>query len=484
LQIKDDPKDESTVYFINDKDRDKISEKLWFYKYRSVPTIKFQVYYTNPSGEYNIKYLGEPRIPKKSLTEAEILKHVQANIHLASTYYNGPETESYLTKYYKSEKDPNKIISAAYDFYRYKGYYTNNESFIGTMGHILKKKKIPFDVLITVPNSISTIDKVVLPGELYYIIRVKTPEPIYICPFGENTLYNDIEPLLQGTKAFAWNITDRFSDQKLVKVTIPVINAELNNESNKLKVILDESDFNIVKVNMEVTLKGASKSSQQKSLLDYYDCRDEECKILNQKTELEKIKNKKEKAEMQNKLERRNEEFITERDKIIKSMVEEGFQAKVISVNNFSLKQNGRWSNNPDMVYSEDFELEGLVKKVGQNYIFEVGKLIGKQLELAEEDKKREYDIFMPYARSFTNEVIIDIPEGYTVDGIEKLNVSSKNESGGFSSVAKIQDNKIVINTLKIYYHNFEKLEDWKKLEDFLEEAYKFSQQKVLLKKI
>jgi len=482
LQIKDDPKDESTVYYINDTNRDKITEKLWFYKYRSIPTIKFQVYYTNPAGEYDLKYLGEPRIPKKSLTEAEMLKHVQSNIHLSST--KSWEIESYLGKYHKAEKDPIKIVNAAYDFYRYNGYYYSNGDFIGTMGSILKKKKIPFDVLITVPSSISTIDKVVLPGELYYIIRVKTPELIYVCPFGDNTLYNDIEPLLQGTEAYAWNITDRTSEQKLVKVNIPVINAEQNSESNKLKVELDEADFNKVKIHMDVTVKGAAKTAQQKSLMDYQDCKDEECRLLNQKTDLEKIKNKKDKLEMQNKLERTKEENAAEREKIIKSMAEEGFHAKVIAVTNFSLKQTGRWSNNPDLIYSEDIELEGLIKKVGPNYLFEVGKLIGKQLELSEEDKKREYDIYMPYARSFNNEVIIDIPEGYSVEGIEALNITKKSEAGGFTSVAKISDNKIIINTVKVYNHNFEKLEDWKKLEDFLEEAYKFTQQKVLLKKI
>jgi hypothetical protein len=49
----------------------------------------------------------------------------------------------------------------------------------------------------------------------------------------------------------------------------------------------------------------------------------------------------------------------------------------------------------------------------------------------------------MPFPRSFSYRVEFSIPSGYAIDGVDKLNMSAENETGGFKSVAKQEGNKL-----------------------------------------
>jgi hypothetical protein len=72
---------------------------------------------------------------------------------------------------------------------------------------------------------------------------------------------------------------------------------------------------------------------------------------------------------------------------------------------------------------------------------------------------------------------------GYTVDGLQELNYNVDNESGSFVSSAKMDGNKLVFSTQKIYKKNYDKKEQWPNYVAFLEAAYRFTQAKVVLKK-
>ena len=110
--------------------------------------------------------------------------------------------------------------------------------------------------------------------------------------------------------------------------------------------------------------------------------------------------------------------------------------------------------------------------------------MIGDQIKLdSNEMKTRQTDIWMPFARTIENTITLAIPSGYTVDGLQDLNMSVDNESGSFISTAKLDNDKLVITTKKLYKKNFDKKEAWPNYIAFLEPAYKFSQAKIVLKK-
>jgi hypothetical protein len=134
--------------------------------------------------------------------------------------------------------------------------------------------------------------------------------------------------------------------------------------------------------------------------------------------------------------------------------------------------------------FTENYQIRGLLRKAGINYIFQAGKLIGTQVEINEEELKRKYDVYSDCPRTYTNEISITIPEGYKVLGLEKLLMNVSNETGSFLSKAWMDGNVLKIKTTKIYLHNFEKNNDWAKMVQFLDAAYDFTQARVLLKKI
>lgn len=76
------------------------------------------------------------------------------------------------------------------------------------------------------------------------------------------------------------------------------------------------------------------------------------------------------------------------------------------------------------------------------------------------------------------------IPEGYTVQGIEKLNSTVENATGGFTSKARIENNALIIEVIKNYKTNFEKKANWPLMVSFMEAAHSFNQQQILLEKI
>jgi len=168
----------------------------------------------------------------------------------------------------------------------------------------------------------------------------------------------------------------------------------------------------------------------------------------------------------------------------MKEELEKDLDAKVTTYEQFKLKQVGMWADQPDLIYEDKFQVEGLLTPVKAGYLLDAGKLVGKQMELTKEQLTRKNDVYMPCARSYSNDLEITIPNGYEVKGLEKLTYNETNPTGGFVSQAKVEGNLLKISTKKYYTHNFEKAADWPQLTSFMETAYAFTQQKILLQKV
>ena len=148
------------------------------------------------------------------------------------------------------------------------------------------------------------------------------------------------------------------------------------------------------------------------------------------------------------------------------------------------MQQDGRSGDSATLQYKEKFSVKKLISKAGKNYIFEAGKLIGGQIKLEpSEITKRETDIWIPSARVIENNITINIPAGYTVEGLQDLEMNVDNPSGSFVSTASVAENKLLIKTKKVYKNNFDKKETWPNYVAFLEQAYKLSQARIVLKK-
>src|SRR6185436_17094277 len=124
-----------------------------------------------------------------------------------------------------------------------------------------------------------------------------------------------------------------------------------------------------------------------------------------------------------------------------KKQLEDDFN--VVSYDEYKLVTDGRFDDDPALEYKEKFVVKGLINKAGKNYLFDVGKIIGKQFELKEKELKRQSNINQGFARTITNTITITLPAGYGVDGLTDLNTTVDNEPMSFKSTATFDAGKV-----------------------------------------
>ncbi len=176
------------------------------------------------------------------------------------------------------------------------------------------------------------------------------------------------------------------------------------------------------------------------------------------------------------------DEKVKERNELMEKDIKDEFDLE--KYGNFELLDNGRYGDTATLKFKETFSLKKMISRAGRNYVFDAGKLIGDQIKLEQKElADRQGDIWIPNARVIENNITINVPAGYTVEGVQELNMSVDNESGAFTSTVKTEGDKLIISTRKIYKKNFDKKEAWPNYVAFLEAGYKFSQAKIVLKK-
>lgn len=102
-----------------------------------------------------------------------------------------------------------------------------------------------------------------------------------------------------------------------------------------------------------------------------------------------------------------------------------------------------------------DLKSNAFVEKAGNKYLFKVGELIGKQMEMYQE-KERLLPLENEHERSYYRTLNINLPKGYRIANLNELNIQNKYEENGeqlfsFASFYKLKDNILSI-TVDEYY--------------------------------
>ena len=124
-------------------------------------------------------------------------------------------------------------------------------------------------------------------------------------------------------------------------------------------------------------------------------------------------------------------------------------------------------------------ECEKFVEEVGDKFIIRVGELIGPQAELYL-DKDRRMEVENPFNHSFHRTISFTIPEGYIVEGLEKLSINvvkeiDGKESMGFISSYKVEDNKVIITCDEYYRESILPATDFEAFREVINAAADFN---------
>ena len=497
-------------YFIVDRNREKSSDERWSYTYRNAPTVKLKItyaggglgntlfgkkgaatgdaisleklqtmytpiqYYTTPVVEGMardvldyLKYNNKENLSAASLVRE--MYYAFRKIFLAS-YYKGEIKTQYAgafgAKRRVVQKQTKKQIAEKED-----AVTINKLLWMAVLNRICTKKDLGVEVLVIMPRYLGKWNDMLFEEELELALRIRGDRYYFMFPFDNFDVFAHPSELYDDSEAYAFGMG---RSAGYYKANIPATTFTDNITRQESTVAIPES-MDLLKVERISTYTGLEKNDA--IALAHFDR-----SYLQKDFKRYIINPKKDNGDTLYDDPDKEERTKTQMEYLQKGI--ERDELEVEKYEQYSLLQDGRYDESPVLSYKENYLLKKLVNKAGRNYLLDAGKLIGTQIKLEEkEQKKRDNDIWIPYARTIANDVTFVLPKGYTADGWQEMNMHIDNESGAFIATAKLDGNKLLIATKKIYKKNFDKKELWPNYVAFLEAAYKFTQTKIVLRK-
>lgn len=372
------------------------------------------------------------------------------------------------------------LIYKKYHFDAGENEYTNQ--IIDHMVLAINSLELDYEVLLVHPRQRGKIKDIMDMKELYQVIKVKTESGnVYFYNTDQYTVFNILPMTVEGSEAYTLHSPGKGRDINLKKVTLPSSSHEENVTNHIVTVDFPNGIDQPALIKTEMEVIGRGMYSYKEDILNVFDYVLEEneyydtkrwgaTEIIRDKKMLAKVK------QMKTEEEKRIEEVFT-------AYANQDFEEEEVTYKDSEVISNGNWHFAKDLKFSYTAEVDGLVKKVGPNYLFNAGKLVGGQIEIDDKEKERTENIYMRYGRAFDYKITVNLPAGYSVDGLDKFKNNVENATGGLVSNASSSGNTISINYNKHYKNNFEPVENWPQMIEFLDAGFQFTQEKLLLKK-
>lgn len=356
-----------------------------------------------------------------------------------------------------------------------------------TLSMIMTDMDIDHDVLLVSSRNANTLENAYGLNDFESLIRVNWgAKSIYLCFDDVMTHFNEIPERFQGERAVVMHPkrhNSRYYTFTYSETTLPVKPSTDNKLDELLQVSLLPDNMQKLKVERTVKETGSLKHDDQKQLIPVQDVDNGFMNMVKGETLQKRLSHSK---ATKKKLDDFNAAFMKEHAEMIKNFTNEiksRFDQEPQQLANFKIVNPALEITSPVFEFNSTFVLDNLVKKAGNNYIIDAGKLGGGFIKLEEKEKKRDVDVYMPCARSFNYTVIINIPAGYTAKGMEEMNQSKVNKTGSFTSTAVLKGNKLTITATRIYTNNFEKAAQWPQMVELMDLAANFDSKKILLER-
>jgi len=488
------------------KDIEKNEFPRWFYPLIELPCYKFQVFFAR-SGKFEKRaeaFLSEKEnIVKSTVSKEDVFEYYNTKFRpygdlghiekfLKGKSFSSDEEKvrevyyftrhQYFTQYIEAFVAKDANIFYPFDLYPNAIFFQKEEEFINHFMAFLKDNKIPYDIVIGTARYNGPITDLLIQQNVTILLRVNTPNPIYLEFFTPFTSADQFNYQLENTKAYLLQISKNKKVVDSEMITLPSSTKKDNISRSITKIKLNE-DLTSIKVDRENYNFGQYKPSEQSNKLYFFDYVYDDYEKYGTASLLERVKNKKKKDQYQKEFDALIAKYKDTQKENFTNSVKEEFGHDIEDYT-MVVENSGRFGSKEPMAYKESFTIKDhYIKKAGNNIILELGKFLTAQIELSEKEKKRPNNIHMSFPRQIEHEIQFEVPEGYTASGLDKFNKNAENETGGFVSSVSQNGNLITIKTTKSYNNYYEPNSNWNKMIDFLEDAFQFTQEKILLKK-
>ncbi len=497
------PNQKNMFRFVFTRDQLESSENdFWFYPYQEEAFVKFVILNSKnflSKREKEKQPLIVREVPKKEL----ITKFKPYFLTYSAGANEYEKFRKYLKRNNKTSLSDHDFIKEYYYFLRHyfitkhffeKNLNRANKDLIPPFGHLnsnnkiimhltygLKRKSIPYTIALGQTRSLGNIDEIIHVDEADLLLVIESEPKLYITEPYFYTKYGQVPGEVEGSKAMELKkIGEKSNALNTSYFNFPVSSHQDNKAVYESSVFI-KPDMSNVEVSTKMTLKGLQNSDLPHYLVNWLDMVQDEAILYGSNITIDS-KGKSKKKGVQIDAYRKDISKVLDENR--ESFVKNHFDSENLLFKEYKDLAYGNGLNTND--YQSEFkcEIDGLIKKVGPNYVLKVGKLVGGQLSLDQDALARKSGVHMKYARSYHYILKINIPEGYEVKGLSNLSNNVDNETGSLISSASIEENTLVVHFDKKYKHNYEPLENWGLMKEFIIAGDKFGAKEILLKKI
>ncbi len=339
--------------------------------------------------------------------------------------------------------------------------------------NVLKKIGIEDNVGIGVTNSRNDVP-------VTSIISWKEPDYIgavgdtcYIVTGNLTLLPGELPGVYNGEQAAIFKCNDEdYNKQQATLITIPATRSSDNSVTSTVEVSLNEDDNNILNLSRSMKMKGATKTIVS-AMVDY----NAWMRAVENYLEIPEKKRAKLKVDSVEVKKRLDEVFEQEAEVIL--------GVKPSTIHSYNITSIGGTPDQPTVDYNMTCEVEGLVKRAGDDIVISLGRLIGDQYKVEGEERNRQSHIFRSSPNQYRHTITFAIPEGYTVteESMQLLNKSVSNDCGMFVSQAKVADNVLTLRVQERYIRYFEPIDRWPMFLELIDASAAYSNAVVILTK-
>jgi len=466
-------------YAWEDKNREKISDTRWVNSLVEFPMLKFQIVFSRSENRSDL-FIGDRGELKQNITSDELAKKMNTLYNRLDGSYYFSMARAYLRQLGYADLREDDFITKAFYVLRHIAHYRANgmssEMFASCFTQCLEMKSIPYELIVTTPSTLTKPENIIFRTEPEWLVRVKNK---YV--FNASIFSNpyDFREEFLNTPAY---IISLGKNPTATPITLPSTTPDDNVTTNTVTATLDTSTRNMNVVHQRSAM-GLSKKHYNVEALVYTTALDDDYRSYGGEDDLRASLKGASLESFEEKLRERKKEDKTRKLEYMKNALEDDYQ-NISKYTEFLLNSDGRTWRKQELSYTNKFELGNMVKIAGGDLLVSIPGLIGDQLFIAPDEKKREVDAYMGFPRSIRNVINFTIPAGYKAVGINNLNMNIDNETGTFAVMASVEGDQVRILVKKVYKQITVKKEDWPKMMQFIDAAFNFSQKKVLLKKL
>lgn len=486
------------VFVLNAKPLDRYKGKSFSSYYHEAPFVKFAVFQCG--SDYSKRFLGAcadettkvEHSPDDVRNAAWNRIYYSERLHLASTIV------SYVTEHARLASDKDRA-ALAYYFFKHialvnmqahsiasDGFKLSNENFIETLAVAFDELNVPYEMVVLTNREFTTMSEMIMEGEMHLMLRSgKGDDVTYFYYFGALSDLQQVPAVFEGQEAYVFRCkTSKLDENQTIRqVTIPYSTYNDNISLVEHEVSLNLTDLEVT-VQAKSTAAGHFKLYEAKRLLSREEIARVDCKIYKtvlQASGAELSRTSRPSVERWRRSSSWDiDEWDEKRKEDGRSALENGFNVYDYDIELLNLG----WNNDSAFKYYETYATDGFLRRGGENFVLEVGKMIGNQIEVANDEYQRDVNVLVDFAKTYRNEIRVEIPEGYEAKNLQAFHYNVDNVAGSFVSSAKLEGNVVVISTEKVYKQSRLDATSWTYMTEFLDAAYHFTKQKLLLRKL